>query len=241
MVVVIIMVMAVDALLLHATGRLLRGRFCLWRFLSAVVLSGVFAALSIYKDISFFENGICQIIMNLLIGILAFGLRRESRYRLVLFSLLRLSVGGVVGRENMVSVLLGAAGICFACMVLSRGEKYIPVELTYRGKTCRITALHDTGNNLRDPVTGKGVLVVDANVACSLTGLAPWALKDPVSSLEALPGLRLIPYQSVGNTGFLLALQIPDVKVGNRQTSLLVAFSPNLLSKHYQALTGGSL
>ena len=241
MVIVIFMVMAVDALLLYATGRLLRGRFCLWRYLLSVVFSGVFAVLGLYKDISFFGSFIWQIIMNLIIGTFAFGIQKESLYRVVLFSLLRLSVGGAVGRENIVSVLLGTAGIGFACMVMDRGEKYIPVELNYRGKTCRITALRDTGNNLRDPITGKGVLVVDANVACSLTGLAPLALQDPVNSLKALPGSRLIPYQSVGNTGFLLALQITNAKVGNRQTSLLVALSPNLLSKHYQALSGGSL
>ena len=241
MVVVAFMVMVVDALLLYAAGRLLRGCFRLWGYLGAVVLSGVFTVLSLCMEASFLDGFLWQITMNLIIGTLAFGLRKESRYRVVLFAVLRLSVGGAVGRENMVSVLLGAAGIGFACMVLDRGEKYVPVELNYRGKTCRITALRDTGNNLRDPVTGKAVLVVDADIACALTGLTPLALQDPLTSLETLPGLRLIPYKSVGNTGFLLALPIPNAKVGNRQTSLLVALSPNLLSKHYQALTGGSL
>ena len=32
-----------------------------------------------------------------------------------------------------------------------------------------------------------------------------------------------------------------DVKIGNRQGSALIAFSPCLLGKHYQALTGGTL
>jgi len=109
------------------------------------------------------------------------------------------------------------------------------------GQTLHLTALRDTGNTLRDPITGKGILVVDAQTAAKLTGLEPAALCDPVSTISKFPGLRLIPYRTVGGTGFLLALQVRDAKIGNRQGSILVALSPNCLGNHYQALTGGTL
>ena len=105
----------------------------------------------------------------------------------------------------------------------------------------RLTALRDTGNSLRDPITGKPVLIVGADIAEKLTGLSPAALRDPVRTMGSLPGLRLIPYRTVGNTGFLLALRIPSVKIGNRQGSALVAFSPHILGSGYQALTGGTV
>lgn len=241
MVVVVLMVMVVDILLLYATCRLLGNRACLWRYIVAIVISGSFASLSMVEDFSFLGKFPWQLCIILLTGLLAFGFSKETVRQLILFALLRLSVGGVAGRDTAVSMLLGAAGIGFACLAIGRGRRFIPVELNYGGKTVHITALYDTGHSLRDPVTGKGVLVVDAEISRCLTGLEPLALLDPVSSILAVPGLRLIPYQSVGNTGFLLALQIPDAKIGNRQTSVLVALSPNLLSNHYQALTGGFL
>ena len=138
-------------------------------------------------------------------------------------------------------MLLGAAGIGFACTAVGRNRNLVPVELTYGSKTLRIKALRDTGNTLRDPITGKQVLIVGSDVAQKLTGLTVSMLNDPVGSVQALPGLRLIPYQTVGNTGFLLALKLNDVRIGDRQGSALIAFSPCLLGKHYQALTGGTI
>ena len=241
MLVVVLMVMVVDMLLLYATCRLLSSRACLWRYIVAVFISGGFACLSLAANFPFLGSFYWQICFNLLTGLAAFGFSKETVRNLILFVLLRLSVGGVTGRDTALSMLLGAAGIVFACFAIGRSRRFMPVELNYGGKTYHITALCDTGHSLRDPVTGKNVLVVDAKISRCLTGLEPLALKDPVSSILTVPGLRLIPYQSVGNTGFLLALPIPNAKIGNRQTSILVALSPNLLSRHYQALTGGSL
>lgn len=241
MVVVIMMVMVVDILLLYATGHLLGGRIPMWRYGVAGLAGGIFAGLSMIDGFSFLGSSLWQICGIVMTGLLAFGFSGQTLRKLFLFSLLRLSIGGLAGKEAMVSMLLGALGIGFACMIVGRRSKFVPVELNFHGQTYHITALYDTGNALKDPITGRGVLVVDANIARRLTGLEAAALRDPVQNLLSFPGLRLIPYQSVGNTGFLLALQITDAKIGNRQESILVALSPNLLSNHYQALTGGNL
>ena len=102
-------------------------------------------------------------------------------------------------------------------------------------------ALRDTGNCLIDPITGGSVLVIGAQAAEKLTGLTAGQLKDPLRTMGQLPGLRLIPYKTIGNTGFLLALKIPEAKIGNRQGSTIVAFSPLILGTNYQALTGGTV
>jgi stage II sporulation protein GA (sporulation sigma-E factor processing peptidase) len=107
-----------------------------------------------------------------------------------------------------------------------------------------LTALQDTGNTLRDPITGRQVLVVGADVAQKLTGLTVQQLKKPVENVGLLPGLRLIPYRAVGQeAGLLLALKLPQVKIGTWQGNSLVAFAPEGLSPDgaYQALTGGVL
>ena len=104
-------------------------------------------------------------------------------------------------------------------------------------------SVEDTGNLLRDPITGRQVLVVGGDVALELTGLTQEQLRSPVESIGALPGLRLIPYRNVGNSsGFLLALRLQNVKIGKWKGSTLVAFAPEGLSSEgaYQALTGGA-
>ena len=72
------------------------------------------------------------------------------------------------------------------------------------------------------------------------------AINRCFSRLEAmgvLPGLRLVPYHSVGKSSFLLAIRLQNVKIGSWQGSSLVAFAPEGLSKEgaYQALTGGNV
>ena len=119
-------------------------------------------------------------------------------------------------------------------------QKMVSVELD----GLHFSALLDTGNSLKDPLTGRSVLVVGAEIGESLTGLSREQFSRPVESVDALPGLRLIPYQAVGtNNGFLLAKKFSDVKIGSKQGSALVAFAPQRLSVdgEYQALTGGVL
>ena len=240
MLIVMLMVILVDSLLLFAAGRFCGDGGRILRILLAGVLDGLFAACSLLPGFSFLGHFMWRLCSLLLAGLVAFGFSRKMLPKLLLFCLFALSLGSVSREENeILGMLLGAAGIGLACLVVGKRSQLIPVQLTFRGQTLQLTALRDTGNTLRDPVTGKAVLVVDAKVAQKLTGLSTNALRDPVNSLLLLPGLRLIPYKTVGNSGFLLALSIPNAKIGNRQGSTLVALSPNLFAHHYQALTGG--
>ena len=124
------------------------------------------------------------------------------------------------------------------------GREYVPVELTYGGKTVSIVALRDSGNTLRDPISGEQVLVVSGEVAEKLTGLTQDQLRAPLKTLmcRPVPGLRLIPYRAVGQAGdMLLAMRFDRVKIGNRPQSAVVAFAAEGLGRGdvYQALTGG--
>ena len=236
---VMFVVMVVDGLLLFAAGQLLGGKIYLLRLILGSLLGALFAAISIVKH---WDCLWWRLLGLFLMAILTYGCSRDSLLKLLLFCLLHFSLGGLSGNQTeLLHTLLSAAGIGFACMIAGRERSYLPVELNYRGCTLRLTALRDTGNTLRDPVTGRAVLIVDATACEKLTGLGIEALQDPVSAIEKLPGLRLIPYQTIGNSGFLLALSIPDTKIGNQRGSALVAFSPQSFGSKYQALTGGNL
>lgn len=242
MAVVMLMIFLVNLLLLFATGRFLDADLKPIRILAGSLFGVLFAAWSMMPSFAFLEHILWRLCALALTAFLAFGFSRQTLPKLLLFSLLHFSLGGVTGSEKeMLPMLLGSAGMGLACVILGKGRRLIPVELTYGAQTVHITALRDTGNTLRDPITGQSVLIVDAVTTQRLTGLNPAALQDPVKTLGNIPGLRLIPYQTVGNAGFLLALRIPDAKIGNKQGSAIVAFSPQILGSKYQALTGGTL
>ena len=81
-------------------------------------------------------------------------------------------------------------------------------------------------------------------MARELTGLTKQQLRKPVDALGTIPGLRLIPYRTVDQSGrFLLALQLKHTKIGKRTGSALVAFAPEVLDGNgkYQALIGGTV
>ena len=99
-------------------------------------------------------------------------------------------------------------------------------------KSVQLIALRDTGNTLKDPITGQQVLVIGEEAARTLTGLTAAQLRTPLETVakRQVPGLRLIPYRAVGQPGgMLLAMRFSDVKIGNRKTSALIALAPLLL------------
>ena len=198
--------------------------------------------LGIALDVPFHSHILWRICMLMVTALITCGFHRPALWASLLFLLLHLSLGNLTGTGNaMLSTILGAIGIALACALVKNRSSLVEVSLSYQGKTLQFTALHDTGNELRDPVSGEGVLVVNQTIARKLTGLSEDALSHPVENITLLPGLRLIPYRTVGNTGFLLAIQIPEAKIGNRKGSVIVAFSPQNLGRNYEALTGGML
>lgn len=142
----------------------------------------------------------------------------------------------------------GAVGIFFLCVKLVKqnqnGSDLLPVELHYNSEKVCIWALRDTGNSLKDPISGNPVLVVGPKVASKLFGLTQKQLENPVESLTDLPGFRLIPYHTIGQeSGLLLGMRLQNIKIGNWQGSSIVAFAPCGLGERqtYQALTGGNI
>ena len=239
---VILMVMLVNGLLLFAAGQFLNGSIRAFRLMLGCTFGAVWTGVYLLSQWDFSYTLLWRMVCLCVTSLITFGFSRDTIPKLLLFCLLHFSVGGITQSKNeMLPTLLGSAGICLSCMIVRKERIYIPVELSYGGRTMHLTALRDTGNTLRDPVTGRVVLIVDASIAENLIGLTINALQNPVASIDQLPGLRLIPYQTVGNSGFLLALSISNAKIGNRQGSALVAFSPQLFGSKYQALTGGSL
>ena len=240
----------VDFLLLLGTNRLAGFPSGGWRVALGAALGAAYGGACLIPGFSFLGNTLWRTVSLLLMGFVAFGFQKNAVRRCVLFYLLSMALGGVAlgfGKGSGWTLIGGAIGVAALCIFGFRGylgKHFLPVELTYGEKKITLTALQDTGNSLRDPLTGQPVLVIGADAAQKLTGLTTDQLRDPAGALTAIEGLRLVPYRAVGReSGMLLALKMENVKIGPFRGSHMVAFAPEGLGENgeYQALTGGRL
>lgn len=250
--VVMILNFLVDFLLLLGTNRLTGFPMGIHRSLLAAALGAVYAGICLLPGFYFLGNTFWRIIALGAMACIAFGLDRSALRRGVVFVLLSMALGGIalgLGTGGFFPILLAALGVLIMCRVGLRsrlgGVSCLPVQICHQGQRVRLTALEDTGNSLRDPVTGNSVLVVEGEVAGRLLHLTQEQLRHPVETLASgvIKGLHLIPFHSVGSAGLLLAYRFADVTIGNKQGSVLVAFTPEAIGRGegYQALTGGAI
>lgn len=242
----------VDLLLLVSTNRLAGHSTEAKRVIPAALLGGLYGGACMVPGFRFLGSSLWRLISLGLMGGIAFGFRRGILRRVMLFILLSMALGGIaigLGKGGVWVLILAAMGLCFLCAVGFQGKLgmiCVPLELSHGGKKVKLTALRDTGNTLRDPVTGESVLIVGAEVACQLLGMTKQEVAAPVETLASgqYSGLRLIPYRAVGQScGMLMAMRLDEVKLGGVRTNTMVAFTAEGLSGagEYQALAGGAI
>ena len=251
------------------------------RYVLAGVLGGAYAAAVFLPGLSFLAAVPAKLAAGALLALIAFG-GEEKLLRLTLLffavscamagCVLGLGLlagggvpmaGGVFYTDVDARVLLIAAGAAYLVLTVVfraaarhgvRGE-LVMVRLCLLGRVTAFKALCDTGNSLRDPVSGAPVLVVSPGC---LDDVLPRSLRrlltaetlfHPASVLAAAAqtatGLhpRLVPYRATGvESGLLLALHADWAEIGGeRYDSLPVALSPTELGTGYSALWGGAV
>ena len=243
----------VDFLLLMGANRLSGCPSGIPRCCLAAAAGGVYAGVCMLPGFTFLGNTFWRIVILSSMAVMGFGLDRSAVQRGILFVFLSMALGGVaMGMNGPSSFTLILAALALAVMCLwgfrgrLRGQNFVPVELKLNGQTYRLTALCDTGNTLKDPITGHQTLIVGADVAQRAVGLTPRQLNDPIGTVASgcVSGLRLIPYRAVGRpNGMLLACSFDEVKIDGKIAGRVVAFAPDNIDSSgvYQALTGGAL
>lgn len=240
----------VDLLLLMGTNSLSGFPFSPLRASIAATLGGVYGGVCLLPGFRFLGNTLWRLVFLALMSVIAFGWNRSALRRGVLFVLLSMALGGIalgIGKGGMLGLIGSAAAVCGLCVLGFHGKpatrKYTRVILRKGERSRALTALHDTGNTLRDPISGESVLVVGADVADEMLHISQAQLLSPLETVAsgAIHGLRLIPYRAVGQSGgMLLAMRMDEVLIGGKKGPTLVAFAPNDLGNDgYQALAGG--
>lgn len=250
---IVILNFIVDFLLILGTNRLTGHSPGIKKATYAALLGGIYAGFCLLPEFRFLGNRLWRLVFLLLISIVAFGCDRNAVQRGAVFFLLSMALGGIASGTNG----LDFAGVCFCggllwflCRIGFRGSagqrEYVTVELNWNGSRMTLVGLRDTGNTLRDPLTGESVLICGADVGEELFGLNRDCFCDPAGIMASgkLPGMRLIPYCTVGQSGGLLVvLRLKGTKINGRICDPLVAFAPREIGAGagYRMLTGGAI
>lgn len=246
--------LVIDYFLLLATAQvcalpLRRGRFAL----SAVLGSG-WCCVSLLPGFAWLDGGVMKGVLALGMCLAAFG--REGKLWRCFGVFLGLSVlfGGAVWAAGLhrgvwqtdgrlvrldMRVLVLAFAVCWAgvSIVFRRAAKKAEraacdVVIGHGGQSVHLRALHDTGNDLYDPLTGRHVLVAEADALAPLFSPAEAAaLKaGAIDAMSALRGFHLIPYASLGGSGLLPAFRPERITVdGEARNDLVVAATTTAL------------
>lgn len=239
----------IDFCLLQAVNRLAGYRGGIGRAAAGAAVGGGYAGMCVLPSFSFLASNLWRMVSLGMMSVAAFGLNRGAARRGVLFILLSFALGGIVmsyDTGNFVGLVLCAVGLAGLCQFGFQGKavprKIVDVVVQFRSREIKLRALVDTGNTLRDPLTGQAVLIADGLCAWELAGLNHTQLANPVQTLAEEPQLplRLIPYCAVGKEGMLLALRCDRVSIDHHEAGGIVAFSAEgFVQGEFRALTGG--
>ena len=240
----------VNSLLLLGTNRLMNDLSRLRYIAIGAIIGAAHNVVCVATEFQVLGGTAWYLAVLFLSGTVAFGISVNAVGKSLLYMLLSMALSWLTaGSGGGIWIgLAGAVFIFFLCMRLVEQKKesgsLTSVELNYQNNRVCIWALRDTGNKLIDPLSGNPVLVVGPKVAEKLLGLTKQQLEHPIESIGHLPGLRLIPYRTVGqNNGLLLGVRLPEIRIGGWRGSLVVAFAPCGLGENqtYQGLIGGNI
>ena len=269
--------MTLNYLLLRGSAAMGGCRAKLWRLLGAAARGGMHAVAAVLPGLEPLQGIFFQFLSASGMLLLAFGWKKSTVKQGLFFFALSFAFGGAVlllvqavepdcvllgGRAYYAvstPALLLLAGLSYglAAVVLRgwgtyTGGDIVPMVLELQGNRLETKALRDTGNVLRDPISGESIPIASWQV---LNRLIPEAclcqsdFDDPAGLMARLQSqfpnmrFRLITYDAVGvSCGLLLAVRC-CVRTGKRKSSRIVAFTSTELSANgqFEILTGGAV
>lgn len=283
--IVLIENLCMNYIILFATGFIMKIKLHHIRMIMSALIGGVYAIFSYMKLFPFYSNMIVKIVLSICMVYVAFtpkGIKALSKH-LVIFYLVSFVFGGCafallyfVKPEDIfmingvyigtypvkIALLGGIVGfvityIAFKVVKNRIGKKAIlyDVEIKVDDKLVKIKAMLDTGNGLKEPITGNPVMIVERE---KMSGLLP---DDILNNTEKIIGgdwgdneaninyrarFHIIPFSSIGKqNGMLLGFKVDEVKVMNDieeiiNHKVIVCLYNQVLSKTnaYSALIG---
>ena len=242
-----------DYLMLLCAGRLCSLPLARKRIALGALWGAVYAAAAVLLG-GFLLHPAVKLASGAVAAVIAYGPGRRALRAIVAFFSVSAGFGGAVyalarlyggdsGSKLFVPasmpLLLLSFALCYAAvsLVLRRSarrpeRRLCRADISLRGREVSFAALCDSGNELTDPLTGRRVLVAEPSALAPLFPGTELTAGDAAELFVRLsgqaPGLRMIPFSSVGSDGSLLLCFTPDaVALDGRRRALSVAISPH--------------
>ena len=284
--IIIVENLIMNYIILYATGLISKSPKSYLRMFLASLIGAVYATLEYILKVNIYSNIILKTILSIIIVYIAFNPQDVKKMckQLVLFYVTTFTFGGIatyliyvlkpqniiikngmyVGTYVLKVIFVGAIigtiilAIAFkmAKNKLTKKDMICKVKIKLNGKEETVEAMVDTGNMLKEPITGTPVVVVERT---SLYELLPKEILNNTESIlggdfekipeeiknEYVPKLKLIPFASLGKqNGMLVGIKPEKIEVINEQTeeeknAIIGIYNKSLTKKgEYKALIG---
>ncbi len=232
------------------------------RFALSAVVGAIYSVSLLFPPLQFLVSPILKLALGFLMTVIAFGVEGKLIKPFLAFLAVSAAFGGAAYAASLLAgqnlggglyinasmrVLLLSFAVCYFVLTFvfkrftKRGSREIrSVKVALCGRMAEFKALHDTGNELYDPLSGLPVMVMGVNEARKLL---PERLLDALKVgvpefIQALGDenvlcarFRLVPYSAVGVKMALLPVFRPDALFidGVEEKNALVGFCPTVL------------
>ncbi len=238
-------------IILLATGLILKNKINNIRILLSSLLGGVYAVCSYITKLEIYSTLIMKIILSVTMVYVAFNSKniKQLLKQLVLFYLTSFAFGGCafallyfikpqnilmkngvyIGTYPLKVALLGGLlgfiiiNIAFKIIKnrINKKNMFCDIEIYLNNNVTKVHALVDTGNLLKEPITGNPVIIVEKE---NLYNIIPKEILDNIEEImygnnmdienEYISKLRLIPFSSLGmQNGMLIGAKVDKVKI----------------------------
>ena len=285
--IVLIENLVMNLIILLATGIILKEKLKPIRLILASLLGAIYTIISYISSLKIYASFIFKIVLSVLIIYIAFNPQTIKKLwkDLILFYLTSFVFGGVafaliymvkpqeilmknglfLGTYPLKTVMLGAI-VSFIIMIIAftivkakitKKDIFCKIEIGFDGKKIETTAMIDTGNMLKDPITNTPVIVVEHTL---LYESMPKEILNNLDEIlggdfekipekirkEYVPKLKLIPFSSLGKqNGMLLGIKAEYLKIKqeekeNKKENIIIGIYNKSLTKRgeYRALIG---
>ena len=285
--IVLIENLVMNFIILLATGIVLKEKIKIARLFLASLLGAIYTIISYISNLEIYASMILKIILSILIVYIAFNPQTMKKMwkDILLFYLTSFVFGGAafaliyivkpqdilmknglfLGTYPLKTIFLGSI-IAFIIIIaaftivkskITKKDIFCEVEIKLNGKTITTTAMLDTGNLLKEPISNTPVMVVEHTL------LYECMPKEILNHLEELLGgdfqnipeevrqeystkLKLIPFSSLGKqNGMLLGIKADGIKIKKeekekQEENMMIGIYDKSLTKRgeYRALIG---
>ena len=277
--IIIVENLIMNYIILYATGLISKSKISHLRIFLASAIGAIYAITEYISKLSIYSNILVKIMLSIVIVFIAFNPQNVKKMckQLILFYLTTyliyvlkpqniiikngMYVGTYVLKVIFIGAILGTIILIiafkFAKNKITKKDMICKVKIKLNGKEITLDTMVDTGNMLKEPLTGNPVVVVEKT---SLYDLMPKEILNNTESIlggdfekipediknEYISRLKIIPFSSLGKqNGMLLGIKPENLEVINEQTeeekdnAIIGIYNKSLTKRgEYKALIG---